>query len=111
MALDNRCIGLHTSSTGRGGFVTYYTDDDPKGTVNGGAFWQAAASNMTRANLQAREAVEDFVRKQSANPGAGNAGGVPLFIIGNDSGTAGERVRLKIVESGIQAGRCAPIPW
>ena len=116
MAFEAQNLGIHVSSTGRGGFLTYYSASDAKGTGNGeigsGGNWQTDLQAPAQAeNLRARTAAEDFVAQQAANPGVANAGGVPLFVIGNDSATAGAMYRAKIVETGGAAGRIAPIPW
>ena len=110
-------LGIHVSSTGKGGFLSYYSNDDPVATIDGDAFWQLDESDIsatfTRDDLAALRAAESFVRNQSPNPKdtAANKGGVPILIVGNDTG-AGTQVwrRAKLVPAGGNENRITISP-
>ena len=116
MAFDANGLGIHVSSTGRGGFLTYYSDVDGKGTGAGNIghadYWKTDLSGADQAaNLRARSAAEDFVAQQAANPGDAFRGGVIMYVIGNDTTQAGATYRVKVIESGGDAGRLLPITF
>ena len=103
-------VGLHVSSTGKGGFITYYTDDDGVASVNTAYFnldesdlqttGTNPATHFTRTDLAMLRAMEEFIREQSDNPQDAtqvNAGGVMFFAIGNNAATAGGRYRARLV--------------
>ena len=117
MAFKARNLGIHVSSTGKGGFLSYYSNDDDTSTITGDAFWQKDAADVddtfTRDDLAALQAAESFIRNQSPNPKdtAANKGGVPILIVSNGTG-AGTQVwrRAKLVPSGTEENRITISP-
>ena len=86
MAFKAKELGLHVSSMGTGGILTYLGADDSAATIQGAAFWSTDLSSVENAeHKRARDAAEDFVAKQEAAPGTG----VPAIVVGNDKAASG----------------------
>lgn len=105
MAFKDTEVGIHVSSTGTGGIVTYYAADDALSVVQGASFWDRDLSAPANArHLRARKAVEDFIRSQTPLPQSGNAnqGGVIMGIVGNANAATGASSwrRARLLASG-----------
>ena len=105
-------VGMHVSSTGKGGFITYYTSDDDVSTINTAFFnldesdlqttGADPATHFTRDDLAMLRSMEEFIRQQSDDPqntAQVNAGGIMFFAIGNNNATAGGRYRARLVHN------------
>ena len=94
MAFKAANLGMHVSSTGKGGFLTYFSKDDAAATIDDADFWNKDESDVdddfTRDDLAALKAAESFVRNQSDDPqnDTANLGGVPIHIVGNEAANA-----------------------
>ena len=94
MAFKARNLGMHVASTGKGGFLTYFSKDDPAATIDYASFWNLDESDLdadfTRDDLAALRAAEDFIREQSDDPQSttDDQGGLPIHIVGNETANA-----------------------
>ena len=107
MAFKDTEVGMHVSSTGSGGIVTYYAadDGDTKSVVRGNSFWDRDLDAPDNArHLRARKAVEDFIRSQTPIPqhADANRGGVIMGIVGNANSANGAASwrRARLLASG-----------
>ena len=81
MAFSAKGLGLMPGLGGKGGIASYHTADDNLATATGNAYW---ATDLTadddRENLEARTALEDFIRRQRV----ADTFGVPLILVTSD---------------------------
>lgn len=118
MAFKAEYLGIHVSSTGKGGFLTYFSpasgqpDSHTADQIAADTFWQGTITNRT--DLAARTAAEAFVKQQSPDPSntSANTGGVPILILGNNTTGTNRQywTRARIVPSGANAGRLVITP-
>ena len=93
MALKDARVGIFTSSSGGGGFLTVYDKESTTAQMSADAYWNAnldtslaSETSEERARVKnLRAAMEDMVMKQASdpNPVAANTGGVAITLVGS----------------------------